>query len=331
MVNGIINVYKEKGYTSHDVVAKMRGILKMKKIGHTGTLDPDAVGVLPVCMGKGTKLVDMITDTDKTYEAVLKLGITTDTQDMTGTVLKEAPVTAGYGQIEAVVKGYIGEYMQLPPMYSAIKVDGKRLYELARQGKEIERERRRVVIRDIRILGYSGAEHEVTMSVDCSKGTYIRTLLHDIGEALGCGGTMKSLVRTAVGQFKLENALRLSEIEALAREEALAPYIIPVEEMFRDYDKVVVDREYHKLIYNGNPFCKSQRMPVDSNAATDDTVTEDNSMPTDDIVATNDTMAPEDSVATAFARVYDADGNFVGIYRFDQEAGLYRPVKMFLS
>ncbi len=343
MVNGIINIYKEKGYTSHDVVAKMRGILKMKKIGHTGTLDPDAVGVLPVCMGKGTKLVDMITDTDKTYEAVLKLGITTDTQDMTGTVLKEAPVTAGYDQIEAVVKSYIGEYMQLPPMYSAIKVDGKRLYELARQGKEIERERRRVVIRDIRILGYSGEEHEVTMSVDCSKGTYIRTLLHDIGETLGCGGTMKSLVRTVVGQFKLENALRLSEIEALVREEVLAPYIIPVDEMFRDYDKVVVGREYHKLIYNGNPFYKSQRIPANDVVTEDDTMAKDNSVSTDDIVATDDivttgdTMTTDDGVAmdntmaTAFSRVYDADDNFIGVYRFDQEAEMYRPVKMFLS
>lgn len=169
MINGIINVYKEKGYTSHDVVAKMRGILKMKKIGHTGTLDPDAVGVLPVCMGKGTKLVDLITDKDKTYEAVLKLGITTDTQDITGTVLKTSEVNVTFPQIEAAIQSYIGEYMQLPPMYSAIKVDGRRLYELARQGKEIERERRKVIIYDIRILSFSEEEHEVTVSVDSAK------------------------------------------------------------------------------------------------------------------------------------------------------------------
>jgi tRNA pseudouridine55 synthase len=302
LINGIINVYKEKGFTSHDVVAKMRGILKMKKIGHTGTLDPDAIGVLPVCMGSGTKLVDMITDTDKTYEAVLKLGITTDTQDITGTILKEASVTVDYKQIEAVINSYIGEYMQLPPMYSAIKVNGKKLYELARQGKEIERELRRVVIKDIRILGYSEEEKEVRMSVDCSKGTYIRTLLHDIGETLGCGGTMKSLIRTAVGQFKLENALKLSEIEALVREEGIKSHIIPVDEMFQSYSRVTVDREYHKLIYNGNAFHKKQ------------CITSDN-----------------DIVTTDLTRVYDSDDNFIGIYRLDSKEEMYKPVKMFLS
>lgn len=301
MINGIINVYKEKGFTSHDVVAKMRGILKMKKIGHTGTLDPDATGVLPVCMGKGTKLVDMITDRDKTYEAVLKLGITTDTQDITGTVLKTAEVTASYDQIEAAIKSYIGEYLQLPPMYSAIKVDGKKLYELARQGKEIERERRKVTIKDIRILGYSEEAHEVTMLVDCSKGTYIRTLLHDIGETLGCGGTMKSLIRTAVGNFHIDHALKLSEIEVLVREERINSYVIPVEEMFSNYDKIIVDREYHKLLYNGNAFRKEH------------------------------TICKELEQVTDFVRVYDSDDNFTGIYQFDQTDCIYKPVKMFLS
>jgi tRNA pseudouridine55 synthase len=146
LTDGIINVYKEKGYTSHDVVAKMRGILKMKKIGHTGTLDPDAEGVLPVCIGKGTRLVDMITDKDKTYEAVCRLGITTDTQDISGRILSTVKADITLKQLQEAVKAYIGEYMQLPPMYSAIKVDGKRLYELARQGLEIERERRKVAI-----------------------------------------------------------------------------------------------------------------------------------------------------------------------------------------
>ncbi len=302
MINGIINVYKEKGFTSHDVVAKMRGILKMKKIGHTGTLDPDAIGVLPVCMGSGTKLVDMITDTDKTYEAVLKLGITTDTQDITGTILKVAPVTVDYKQIEAVVNSYIGEYMQLPPMYSAIKVNGKKLYELARQGKEIERELRRVVIKDIRILGYVEEAQEVRMSVDCSKGTYIRTLLHDIGETLGCGGTMKSLIRTAVGQFKLENALTLSEIEALVREELINDHIIPVDGMFQSYHRVTVGRDYHKLIYNGNAFHKNHCITPDYDIVTRD-----------------------------LTRVYDSDDKFIGIYQFDSKEEMYKPVKMFLS
>ncbi len=300
-MNGIINVYKEQGYTSHDVVAKMRGILKMKKIGHTGTLDPDATGVLPVCLGKATKLVDMITDKDKTYEAVLKLGITTDTQDITGTVLKTAEVTVDIVRITEVVKSYIGEYFQLPPMYSAIKVNGKKLYELARQGKEIDRERRKVIIKDIRILAYSEEAKEVLLSVDCGKGTYIRTLLHDIGENLGCGGTMKSLVRTAVGNFQIGQALKLSEIEALVQDHSLHEYIIAIDHFFQSYTKINIDRQHHKLIYNGNSFNKEHLIQTEL----------------------------ED--ATEFVRVYDAEDNFVGIYRHDKEEDLYKPVKMFLS
>ena len=300
MYNGIINIYKEKGYTSHDVIAKMRGILKMKKIGHTGTLDPDATGVLPVCMGKGTKLVDLITDRDKTYEAVIKLGITTDTQDITGAVLKTSEVTVEFEQIEKVIISYIGEYLQLPPMYSAIKVDGKKLYELARQGIEIERELRKVTIKDIRILGYSKEEHEVTIVVDCGKGTYIRTLIHDIGETLGCGATMKSLIRTAVGNFKIEEALKLSELESLVREERVSDYIVPVDSMFPTYDKINVDRDYHKLIYNGNAFAKEHTIQ----------------------------QATE---VSEYVKVYDAEDEFIGIYRYDVDALLFKPVKMFLA
>jgi len=300
LINGIINVYKEKGYTSHDVVAKMRGILKMKKIGHTGTLDPDAEGVLPVCIGKGTKLVDLLTDKDKTYEAVLKLGITTDTQDITGKILKTSEVTATKQEIEAVIKSFIGEYDQLPPMYSAIKVDGKKLYELARQGKEIERQRRRVIIYDIRILDYLDNENEVRVSVDCGKGTYIRTLLHDIGETLGCGGTMKSLLRTKVGGFRLEKALKLSEIQKLAEEDRIASYVIPVDVIFNGLSKVIVASDYHKLIYNGNSF-------------------------------TSEHLSGEiDAVSSQRVRVYDSDGNFIGIYEYQSEDGIYHPVKMFL-
>ncbi|MBE5967091.1 MAG: tRNA pseudouridine(55) synthase TruB [Lachnospiraceae bacterium] len=299
-MNGIINIYKEKGYTSHDVVAKMRGILKMKKIGHTGTLDPDAEGVLPVCIGKATKLVDLITDKDKTYEAVLKLGITTDTQDITGTVLKTKEVTATPPEIEAGIKGFIGEYMQLPPMYSAIKVNGKRLYELARQGKEVERKRRKVSIHDIRILEMNEEAHEVTMAVDCGKGTYIRTLLHDIGETLGCGGTMKSLTRTAVGSFKLEDAYPLAEIEELVQNGRIETAILPTEDILSNYLKVTVAKEYNKLIYNGNAFYNNQ-------------LTE-----------------PVRRQSGEWVRVYDSDDHFIGIYQYDFDKAYYRPVKMFL-
>jgi tRNA pseudouridine55 synthase len=302
LYNGIINVYKEKGYTSHDVVAKMRGILKIKKIGHTGTLDPDAVGVLPVCIGKATKLVDFITDKDKTYEAVLKLGVTTDTQDMTGKILRTAEVTAGWQGIKAAIMSFIGDYEQLPPMYSAIKVDGKKLYELARQGKEIERKRRGVKIYDIRILNFNEEEHEVTVSVDCGKGTYIRTLLNDIGEMLGCGGAMKSLIRTAVGGFKLEGALKLSEIEVLEHTGQIEASILPVDVILSTYSKLIVDRKYHKLIYNGNSFLREH-------------------------LANN---LPEDPSDMEWFRVYDSDDVFIGIYKYVAEEECYQPVKMFL-
>ena len=197
MVNGILNVYKEKGYTSHDVVAKLRGIVGQKKIGHTGTLDPDAEGVLPVCLGRATKVCDMLTEKDKTYEAVLLLGKETDTQDISGTVLRVGE-TEGLTQeqVKDCVMSFVGEYDQIPPMYSALKVNGKKLYELAREGKTIERKSRKVEIKEIRILEM--ALPRVRMEVSCSKGTYIRTLCHDIGEKLCCFGCMESLLRTKV-------------------------------------------------------------------------------------------------------------------------------------
>ena len=195
MIHGIINVYKEKGFTSHDVVAKLRGIVGQKKIGHTGTLDPDATGVLPVCLGKATKLCDLLTDKDKTYEAVMLLGMTTDTQDVTGRILEERSTeTLTADKVREVIRSFIGDYDQIPPMYSALKVNGKKLYELAREGKVVERKARPVKILDIRIIEMDLPR--VRMEVSCSKGTYIRTLCHDIGEQLGCGGCMESLIRT---------------------------------------------------------------------------------------------------------------------------------------
>ena len=183
MIHGIINVYKEKGFTSHDVVAKLRGIVGQKKIGHTGTLDPDATGVLPVCLGKATKLCDLLTDKDKTYEAVMLLGMTTDTQDITGRILEEKSTeTLTADKVREVIESFIGDYDQIPPMYSALKVNGKKLYELAREGKVVERKARPVKILDIRIIEMDLPR--VRMEVSCSKGTYIRTLCHDIGEQL---------------------------------------------------------------------------------------------------------------------------------------------------
>ena len=219
MINGIINVYKEKGYTSFDVVAKLRGILKTKKIGHTGTLDPDAEGVLPVCLGKATKVCDLLTDKNKEYVAVMLLGKVTDTQDTTGTVLEEHLVEVTEEQVKEAVLSFTGEYMQVPPMYSALKVNGKKLCDLARAGVTVERQARPVQLYSIEIIKMELPR--VCMRVRCSKGTYIRTLCQDIGEKLSCGACMESLLRTKVSEFL-------------------------------QYKKAVICKEWNKLLYNGN-------------------------------------------------------------------------------
>ena len=298
MINGILNVYKEAGFTSHDVVAKLRGICRQKKIGHTGTLDPEAVGVLPVCLGSGTKLCDMLTDKSKEYEAVLLLGQVTDTQDVTGTVLEEHEVTADEEQAVEAIRSFVGAYEQIPPMYSALKVNGKRLYELARAGKEVERKGRPVEIHSIEILSVSLPE--ITFRVACSKGTYIRTLCHDIGQKLGCGGTMKSLKRTRVGIFTIDGTLKLSQLEELAAQGRLEEKVIPVEAMFTELPVLTVKDAFARLIENGNAFYPGQA---------------------------------EESVRTpdgGQVRVYDRKGRFYGIYAFSEEKERYQPVKMFL-
>lgn len=296
-MDGIINVYKEKGFTSHDVVAKLRGILHIKKIGHTGTLDPDAVGVLPVCIGKGTKLCDMITDTDKTYEAVMLLGISTDTQDISGNVLSKKEVDVDEKTLIETVDSFEGEYKQIPPMYSAIKVNGRKLYQLAREGIEIERSPRDVYIRSIHIndMNLQDGEPSVTMTVSCSKGTYIRTLCHDIGEKLGCGACMKSLSRTRVGRFYIDDSFTINQIAALNLKGELSSIVAPVDSMF-DYPRVQINKEYDKLLYNGN------LLPLSAGKALD--------------------VGLADKV-----RIYNESGEFIGIYSMDDSG--YKPVKIF--
>ena len=214
--SGVINIYKEAGYTSHDVVAKLRGILKQKKIGHTGTLDPQAQGVLPVCLGKGTKLCDLLADHDKEYEAVLRLGITTDTQDMEGTILKESSVQVSEEEVRTCILSFQGEQQQVPPMYSALKVNGKKLYELARQGITVEREARKAVIDDLQIHHLHDDMYSLQATV--SSGTYIRTLIQDFAESLGEYAVMTSLIRTGIEDIMLEEAV---EIDALGGEKGL--------------------------------------------------------------------------------------------------------------
>ena len=254
MINGIINVQKEAGYTSHDVVAKLRGILRQKKIGHTGTLDPAATGVLPVCLGKATKVCDLLTDQDKTYRCVMLLGLETDTQDTTGQILKQQKVTVTEQEIRDAAMEFVGEYDQIPPMYSALKVNGRKLYELARAGKEVERKPRPVRIAELHIEKIKLPR--VIMEVTCSKGTYIRTLCHDIGRKLGCRACMEQLTRTRVAGFKLEDSLTIDRIETLAKEDRLSEILIPVDALFLKYPAVFVTEEWQKALENGN------RIPV---------------------------------------------------------------------
>ena len=253
-MDGILNIYKEKGFTSHDVVAKLRKILHQKRIGHTGTLDPEAEGVLPVCIGKATKLCGLLTEKEKCYRTTAVLGIKTDTQDTSGQVLAKTD-TAGIteSQILETILSFVGSYGQIPPMYSAKKVDGKKLYEYARQGIEVEREPVQVTILSIENIDIDMQEYTFSMDVTCSKGTYIRTLCHDIGEKLGCGAAMQSLLRTRVKDFTIQNALTLKEVEELVQEDNLASRMFSVTDMFPEYKRVHVLEEYHTYPANGNP------------------------------------------------------------------------------
>lgn len=314
MYDGLLNVYKEAGFTSHDVVAKLRGILRQKKIGHTGTLDPEAVGVLPVCLGKGTKLCDMLTDTDKTYEADMILGIATDTQDMTGTILTEMPAVSDRIFIEKEILSFVGDYDQIPPMYSAIKINGQKLCDLARQGKTVEREPRHVKIYGIDILSMDDMDTDkmlVKMRVSCSKGTYIRTLCDDIGLRLGCGGAMKALVRTAAAGFQISSALTLGQIEDLAAAGRLQQHVIPVDEVFKDIPAVFISEKSERLLLNGNPFAASDVARISDG----------------DDLSHFEFKSLEDK---ARVRVYDASGVFRALFCYDAEKSIFTAEKMFL-
>lgn len=303
MIHGIINIYKEKGYTSHDVVAKLRRIVGQKKIGHTGTLDPDATGVLPVCFGKATKLCDLLTDKDKTYETVLLLGRETDTQDISGTVLSEKQTgTVAEADVRSVVASFVGAYAQTPPMYSAIKIGGKKLYELAREGKTVERKPRNVEIFSIDILEMD-LPH-VKMRVHCSKGTYIRTLCNDIGAKLGCGGCMEELVRTKVSSFVLTEAKTLAEVENFVSDGRLSEIITPVDAMFAHYPALCVTEKWDKFAYNGN------------------------ALPNDAVGDVPDGHSISD---VHRVRLYNSKEEFIGLYDYKKSENKYKLVKMFYT
>ncbi len=302
-MDGIINIYKESGFTSHDVVAKLRGILHQKKIGHTGTLDPMAEGVLPVCCGKATKVCGLLTDQNKSYHAVCRLGIETDTQDITGTVLRKCSIK-GITEKDIIncVKQFQGEIMQVPPMYSAIKVNGKKLYELAREGKTVERKARPITISSIEVTDIDLDRGLFSMNVMCSKGTYIRTLCHDIGISLGIFATMEKLVRTRVSIFKIEDAVTLSTVQQAAQQNTakLEKYFISPDKLFSEYKKFKIKDEFISCLANGNKLSLGMLYPLTEN---------------------------EKSLIGENILVYDKNGMFKAIYK--REAEEYRVNKMF--
>ena len=295
MYNGVLNVYKETGCTSHDVVNRLRRILGQKKIGHAGTLDPAAEGVLPVCLGAATKLCDYFTGSVKSYRVIMKLGIRTDTQDMTGTILTRQAAEVSEEDIRRCAEAFTGDIMQIPPMYSAVKMQGRKLYELARKGIDVERSPRPVRIEKIRIEAVDA--DEVQMLVTCSKGTYIRTLCADIGDKLGCGACVSKLVRTASGAFSAETALTLKEIEDFCAEGNIEEKILPIDSFFPDIASAGVGPALDLRLYNGNAF--------DANDL-------------------NLSGLPER------LRLYDSKGVFIGLYEWDRRRKQYHPEKMFL-
>ena len=328
-INGIINVYKEVGWTSFDVVAKMRGICHIRKIGHAGTLDPAAEGVLPVCVGKATRIADLLSDETKTYRAVLRFGAETDTLDQTGSIVRTAREeelkALEQQQVVDAVRSFVGGYEQIPPMYSARHVQGKRLYELAREGKEVERKPVPVRIDDIAIdrlcLDCSGEKrlpadepdsdaqmfHSypfAVITVTCGRGTYIRSLCADIGARIGCGAVMTHLVRTRVGPFEMSESRTVAQIEEMQKEDArLSKLVIPTDQVFEKYPAAVVKEMQEKAACNGNKIPKgSVQFRHDSEKA-----------------------------QSALFRLYDRQGHFIGLFRHESETGLVRPVKMFYT
>lgn len=302
MISGLIIVRKEKGYTSNDVVQILRGILKQKKIGHTGTLDPDAEGVLPVCLGHATKLVEMLTAQEKEYEAGLRLGLTTDTQDISGKVTGTDSSVVTEQELRDAAAAFTGEYMQIPPMYSAIKIGGQKLYEIARKGKEVDRPARQVSIHSLELTGFSYPD--ASIRVGCSKGTYIRTLCHDVGQKLGCGACMTTLVRTRSGRFTLDGALTLDEIKALVSDGTIMTHILSLEELLSEYPSVRVQSETaHRMLRNGN------------------------TLPAAELIPDRQVEGLSDS---QLVRVYDRDGIMTAVYRYRNSDRSFKAYKMFI-
>ena len=295
-MNGIICINKPKDWTSFDVVAKFRGIARTKKCGHTGTLDPMATGVLPILLGNATKLSSLIPDSDKEYRAGFQLGVTTDTLDCTGTVLSTAPVQVSAQQLEAALASFRGTITQLPPMYSAVQVNGRRLYDLARKGQTVERPTRTVTIHQLTLLDYDPETGKGELEIFCSKGTYIRSLVDDLGKALGCGGMLTSLIRSKANGFTLEDCVTLEECQALANAGTLEERVLPADRVLEDLPVLRLNP------VQGEKFRHGVKLDL------------------------NRLRLPEDT--TGNLRVYDETGLFLGLARCDRDAAELVIVKL---
>lgn len=298
---GVLPVLKPAGFTSHDVVAKMRGILKMKRIGHTGTLDPQVTGVLPLCLGKATRVVEYLQELPKEYRATLRLGIATDTEDMTGVVTAQADhVQVSFEQVEEVLHRFKGVISQVPPMFSAVKINGKRLYELAREGKTVERKSREVTIHELELTGLEVVEGlpEISFRVLCSKGTYIRTLCVDIGEALGYPSTMVKLERTMSAGIPAGRCLTIEEIQQCVENGTLSSYLIPTDQSIWNFPSHTIDPEHERSVLQGKKVSVSYVQPA---------------------------LEQE-----GLFRLYSKQEQFLGIFQWDAGSAIITPVKVFL-
>lgn len=298
MINGMIIIDKEEGFTSHDVVAKMRGICGQKKIGHTGTLDPMATGVLPICLGKGTGVCSILSDSDKIYHGTMRLGLKTDTLDITGEIIAREQVLCSEQEVRAAFFTFLGKQKQTPPMYSALKINGEKLCDLARKGITVERKSREIVIYEIKVLKINFPE--VEFEVSCSKGTYIRSLCDDIGEMLGCFGCLSSLRRIKAAGFSIHQAITLTELQRRKEEGSLEEVIIPIDSVFLHLPKLIAKKSCSKLLYNGNWL---------SNECLHEHI------------RSNDTEQ---------FRIYDEEMQFTGVYQYDEQKDEYKPVKLFM-
>ena len=301
-MEGILAIWKPEGWTSHDVVAKTRGILKVKRIGHAGTLDPMVTGVLPLCIGRSTRVVEYLQERPKAYEATITLGIATDTEDITGDVIERADAShITLEQVEAAIQSFVGDIMQVPPMFSAVKINGQRLYDLAREGKVVEREPRPVTIHAIQLLEthLQTANPTFRFNVECSKGTYIRTLCVDLGKALGVPATMSSLIRTMSGGITKDQCLTLEQVKALMEAGELEEHLLPAEVAINHLPSLVVKESKKRFALQGQKLYWS------------------------------DCKGHESLLEDEIVRIYDEEHNFIGIFQLSQQDKLIKPIKVF--